>query len=145
MVSYKFSSNYNGKKFDFFVYIVLKHLMLNVHRDLLLFSFGLFSPIFTLNQISVFFQPLPFRISFESILSSIFFFSFFCLLLHLKLHWNICFLSVICFRWEVLCSSTAKKDIFFKGLQHGLAFLTSHGVEFSLSAYVSIRNYTYKG
>lgn len=73
------------------------------------------------------------------------FFSFFCLLLHLKLHWNICFLSVICFRWEVLCSSTAKKDIFFKGLQHGLAFLTSHGVEFSLSAYVSIRNYTYKG
>lgn len=145
MVSYKFSSNYNGKKFDFYVYIVFKHLMLFVHRDLSYFlSLVFFSPIFTLNHISVFFQPLPFRISFESIFHP-FFFSFLCLLLHLKLHWNICFLSVIYFRWEVLCSSTAKKDIFFKGLQHGLAFLTSLGVEFSLSAYVSIRNYTYKG
>lgn len=38
----------------------------------------------------------------------------------------------------MLCSSIAKKGTFSKGLQHALAFLTSHGVEFSLSAYVSI-------
>lgn len=48
------------------------------------------------------------------------------------------FFSVICCRLVVLYSSIAKKDTFSKGLQHALAFLTSHGMAFSLSVYVSI-------
>lgn len=40
-------------------------------------------------------------------------------------------------RWEMLFSSSVRKDIFSMDQQQELAFLILHGVEFSQNAYVS--------
>lgn len=76
--------------FGTYVYIVFKYLMMIcTQRNLRVFFFSFFLQFYFKSDFSFFsFQPLPCRISFESIFSSMFLFY---LLLYLKLHWDICF------------------------------------------------------